>query len=505
MTMKNIKYIMVLFVGLFSLASCDDYLSEVPDSRIELDNIDKVAELLANAYPECSYLFLETMTDNVDAAPTNRTTQTSEELFCWKTVSSISQDSPSFYWTYAYRGIAHANQALVSLEKLDGDKTRINAIRGEALLIRAYSHFMLVNIFSKHYDEKTAGTDLGVPYATHPESTLNAKYKRETVAKNYEQIEKDMLEGLSLIDNKFYKGSGKYHFTREAALAFASRFYLYKKDYANCLSFSNQLLGVGYNSTFIKDYQKVLAGQGPKGRAQVFSSTSEASNLLMMRKSVMYQLKFHVGYRLTNKIANTLYKYDARSRNMWAVNTDQLVVYQAKFEDLLERTSSSGSGMPYTVQTVFRGDEVLFNKLEAMWELAALESDEVKQAEMDKKIYALLNPFLVERYNGKSGSDYVTGTIDSYKTMYYKGLTPKDRDVFKRIMLDERRREFCEEGLRWFDIKRLGIEITHKNLAGKIDVLKANDSRKVLQIPASAISNGLEPNIIGDESPVTQN
>ena len=493
---------MVLLASLFSLTSCNDYLSEVPDSRIELDNIDKVAELLTNAYPECSYLFLETLTDNVAAAPTNRVTPTSEELFCWKNVSTITQDSPAFYWNYAYNGIAHANQALVALEKLSGDEDRIKAIKGEALLIRAYCHFMLVNIFAKHYDVATASTDLGVPYTTEPEKTLIAKYKRETVARNYEQVEKDMLEGMSLISNKYYKNSGKYQFTREAALAFASRFYLYKKDYANCLMYSNQLLGSVYNPIYIKDYQKVLAGQGPKGRAQVFSSASDASNLLLMRKSVMYQLKFYVGYRLTNKIADKLYSYDARSRNMWAVNNDQVVVYQAKFQDLMEGASSSGSGMPYTVQTIFRGEEVLFNKLESMWEIGSLETDAVKQAALDKEMFDLLNPFLVERYNGKAGSDYISGTIESYKNMYYKGLTPKDRDVFKRIMLDERRREFCEEGLRWFDIKRLGIEVEHVNLAGEKYVLKANDSRKVIQIPVSAISNGLVKNEIEESTPV---
>lgn len=487
---------MVLLTGLFSMTSCDDYLNEVPDSRIELDNLDKAGELLANAYPECCYMFLETMTDNVEAIPSNLPIQTSEELFCWNDVSAVGQDTPSFYWAYTYRAIAHANQVLVSLDDLDGDLDKKNAIKGEALLCRAYGHFMLVNLFGKHYDETTAASDLGVPHIFQPEKTLIAKYKRETVAKNYELIEKDMLEGLSLVSNKFYKGTGKYHFTREAALAFASRFYLFKKDYQACLDYSNLLLGNNYNPTFIKDYQKVLSGQGVKGRAQIFSSASDPSNLLLMRKSVGYQLKYYTGYRFTNKIASDLYETDVRTYNMWAVGTDQLVAYQAKFEDLLEKSSmSSSSGMPYTVQPVLRGEEVFFNKIEAMWELGALETDLGKQAEKDKEMYALLNSFILSRYNGKAGSNYIMGTIESYRNVYFKSdPSVQDRVVFKRIMFDERRREFVEEGLRWFDIRRLNLEVTHINLAGERDILKSDDPRKVLQIPTSASSNGIEKN-----------
>lgn len=500
--MKNFKYIILLLTAICFMTSCNDFLSEIPDSRIELDKIDKLSELLTNAYPESSYLFLETMTDNVEAAPSNLPTQNSEELFCWKDVSAIGQDTPSFYWAYTYRAIAHANQVLESLPGIDGTEERKNAIKGEALLCRAYGHFMLVNIFAKHYNEETSSTDLGVPYSTKPEKSLITSYKRESVALNYQHIEADMLEGLSLINGKFYKGTGKYHFTREAALAFASRYYLYKKDYTSCVNYSSQLLGTTYNPTFIKDYQKVLSGQGVKGRAQVFSSTSEASNLLIMRKSLGYQLKFFAGYRLTNKIVAKVFEKDVRTFNMWAVGTDQLVAYQAKFEDLLEKTSmSSSSGMPYTVQPVLRGEEVLFNMMEALWEIAALEKDLTKQAEMDKKIYALLNPFIVERYHGKIGSDYISGTISSYRNSYFKKDTP-DRVVFKRIMFDERRREFMEEGLRWFDIRRLGLEVVHVNLAGVRDVLKADDPRKVLQIPNSATSNGIRKNEIEILPPV---
>ena len=50
--------------------------------------------------------------------------------------------------------------------------------------------------------------------------------------------------------------------------------------------------------------------------------------------------------------------------------------------------------------------------------------------------------------------------------------------MLKHIVNKERRIEFCQEGLRWFDIKRLGLEVKHGD-----NILTANDSRKVIPIP----------------------
>jgi hypothetical protein len=52
------------------------------------------------------------------------------------------------------------------------------------------------------------------------------------------------------------------------------------------------------------------------------------------------------------------------------------------------------------------------------------------------------------------------------------------------------------QGMRWFDIKRLGIEVNH-TLQDQISTitLEQDDLRKVLQIPKTAIEvGGLKPN-----------
>ena len=86
-------------------------------------------------------------------------------------------------------------------EDLKGDESergevRRQAIKGEALLARAYAHFMLVNLFAKHYDPNTATSDLGIPYVTTPETEFIKEYNRASVARVYDLVEQDMLEGI---------------------------------------------------------------------------------------------------------------------------------------------------------------------------------------------------------------------------------------------------------------------------------------------------------------------
>lgn len=212
-----------IIIGLFALgvcASCDSFLDETPDNRLRLDSYEKVAELLTNAYPNGSGVFMEWMSDNVGADPKNVQRLDMTQAYRWQNVELEGQDTPSFYWSSHYNAIAHANQALLALKEISEKNTeRRNAIRGEALACRAFAHFMLVNVFAKTYDPQTAATDPGVVIMEKAEVTLLAQYKRSSVQEVYDFIEKDLLEAIDLASDRFLKNSGKYHFNRSAILA----------------------------------------------------------------------------------------------------------------------------------------------------------------------------------------------------------------------------------------------------------------------------------------------
>ena len=54
-----------MIVLLVMMPGCDNFLDEVPDNRVALDDLNKAAQLLTNAYSDASYAFTDWMTDNV--------------------------------------------------------------------------------------------------------------------------------------------------------------------------------------------------------------------------------------------------------------------------------------------------------------------------------------------------------------------------------------------------------------------------------------------------------
>ena len=73
------------------------------------------------------------------------------------------------------------------------------------------------------------------------ETELDPKYERGTVAEVYAKIEKDIEEGLPLINDVIYSVP-KYHFNKRAANAFAARFYLYYQKWDEAVKYATVAL-----------------------------------------------------------------------------------------------------------------------------------------------------------------------------------------------------------------------------------------------------------------------
>ena len=84
--MRNIKITVALIALLGLSSSCEDFLSEIPDNRTQLNTPDKISEILVNAYPGGSYMeFLETMTDNVgESQNLSGTTIKNSQNYFWQ-------------------------------------------------------------------------------------------------------------------------------------------------------------------------------------------------------------------------------------------------------------------------------------------------------------------------------------------------------------------------------------------------------------------------------------
>jgi len=496
-TGNSSRIIISLFLSffLFILSGCENFLDEVPDNRVSLDNLEKAGELLTNAYSDASYAFTDWMTDNVAYTRGVSLRTNHIEMYNWEdeTTDATEPDTPTFFWNATYNAIAHANEVLAVIDDFEinseEEQAHKQAVRSEALLTRAYGHFMLVNLFAKHYDSRRASTDLGVPYVDEPETIFIKTYERNTVQEVYDRIEEDMLLGIELVDDIFFANSGKYHFNRNAALAFASRFYLFKGDYDKCIQYSNLLLGSD-PSAFIRDLTSdefLNASSSIDGYSQLYSSPDLSSNLLLMRKiSLVQRTDFAHGP------TSTLYR-DLFAANPFPGTTDERenpalvkgenAVFPIRYQSLFQRSSlNSNVGTPYHIHVAFRGEEVLFNRMESY-----LEKNQIDNAIEDLQV------IIDRRYSGPS----ITLTMELIREAFGVADNPfvSDKFVMDIYIQLERRKEFIVQGLRWFDIKRFELEVEHNLVDGSTIFLEDKDKRKVLQIPASAIEVGkLEPN-----------
>ena len=488
----RLKSIGVLFVLLVLLNSCDKFLDESPDNRVELDNLDKAAQLLTSGYSIASPAFTDWMSDDFTYTFGTVIRPEHTEMYAWDDVTTGPDelDTPNFYWYETYNAIAHANEVLAIIDKLvvsEEEYPRRNAIKAEALLIRAYSHFMLVNLFGEQYG--TNDSSDGVPYIRDPETTFIETYERESVKKVYVKIEDDLLEGLKMLDDAFYNNSGKYHFNKNAALAFASRFYLFKGDLIRCAQYTDELLGAS-PEVFVRDLtSEEFQNQKSSitGYPRLYSSPDLPSNILLMRKISLVQ-RPDFAYGVDRNFYGSLFATNpfgaTDERENPAFIKGQNALFPVRYESLFERSSlNSNVGTPYHIGIMFRGEEVLMNRIEIN-----IYQNNLTEALADLQILT------DKRYTGAD----VTLTMDLLRKFYgaEDDDTFTDEDILLNYLLLERRKEFIGQGYRWFDIKRYQIAVDHLQSDGvSIDRLQSNDKRKILQIPPSAVDvGGLEKN-----------
>jgi hypothetical protein len=300
----------------------------------------------------------------------------------------------------------------------------------------------------------------------------------------YDNIEADILAGLKLVDASFYANSGKYHFTREAALAFASRFYLFKGEWQKCIDYSTQMLGDD-PTVFVKDiYGMLEQSSNDDDFIRRYTAPTERSNLLMIRQVTNFPV--NVGFWPDFNIFQYLFYFNPfNSDDDARISTEGYPVYQRgdngicvnKYEFLFERSSiTSNVGTYYTIATAFHGEEVLLNRAEAYVQL-----NQVNLALADLQVLAR------KRY-----APNVTVTANVLRAYYNSSNNQLNALTY---VLEERQKEFIHEGLRWFDIKRYGYSVRHLLQDGSIITLEATDKRKAIQIPQAAVDiGGLTPN-----------
>lgn len=512
----------------FGLLSCADFLDELPDNRTELNPSD-VDKVLLSAYPTTTMCEIAEMSsDNTDAYPNSFSAfnRLQEDLYKWDDSAEKADDSPHSLWEACYIAVAACNQALLTVEKA-GNPTSLAHVRGEALVCRAYAHFLLANVFCKAYST-AAKTDLGIPYMKDIETTVLPGYDRGSLDETYKNIEADLLAGIDLISDNAYKVV-KYHFNKKAACAFAARFYLYyvqpdKSNYDKVIQYADKVLGS--NAAMATRDWKSLGALDLNGDVEpnAYVNVNNNANLLLI-SAHSYWGYVHAPYGLGERYAHgplaaletcnsngpwgnysgkkdeSIY-YMFPWSNSSALPTKIVIQKVAQYKEVVDAVAGTING--YMVNAAFTTDETLLCRAEAY---VMKGSAFYQQAIADLNIW--------QTSYTRAATALTVESVDAYYTglPYYKPLAPtvkkelhpdfaiadKTQENLIHCVLHARRVMTLHEGLRWQDIKRYGIVvyrrlITNTGLVSITDELNTDDLRRAIQIPSDVISAGMKPN-----------
>lgn len=528
---KYIFGLLTMTLGV-ALTSCESFLDEVPDNRTEIDTPEKVQLLLVSGYPQstpaviCELSGDNFVDNNVVKPGIHRSAYKDfhEEAYAWKDINNYGtgeDDTPYDVWEKYYYGIATANHAIAAMKEMSNDPANDPSLApswGEAHVLRAYLHFVLVNVFAEAYKDETRSLqDMGIPYVTEPETTVNIDYStskyRHSVAETYDLIEKDLLEGINLIDDSKYKVPA-YHFNQNAAHAFAARFYLYKRQYDKVIEHADAALGSNAASS-LRKWANMSTNTIDAMLKSYNDETAPCNYLLQTTYSLQDRLlsaiRFVIndgnksesvksskeaiyggGPNWSNRLKayeGKIYRYGENDDGSWLFRVYEYFEYEDKI---------AGIGFVHIIYQPFTAEETLLCRAEAKLYLGQTSSaiDDLNTWTASKLVEAPLTQEKINKFYGgdPKTSDFVSELNPDKMSDQFQILTGDKLNVLHCI-LHFRRIETMFEGLRWFDIKRYGITVHHAfrgpqdpNITH--DYLQWDDPRRVLQIPNNVIKAG---------------
>ena len=474
--MRNILIIGLLLLG---LSSCDDFLEYKDKDKIipkELSHFDEfVYGEIINKTEGSLMNYLSYMTDETMSYVSSSMWLSKEDLrdemfsyFTWAKEPQVRKDEVEVNdkaWSFFYHRILMCNITFEQVKELDEDIEGVkNRLLGESLFMRALSYFYLVNLYGEPYESAAqAKTALGVPINENVGVEANV-YNRATLDVNYTLMEEDLKAAITYFEKGQKKG-GIYRPNKDAALLLLSRVYLYQKKYDDVITVVDDLLKtteteiIPYSTLekFISSDDVVYKVYNTNNPGMIFSwgkldvdATGFGYDLMRHSKAFFCASSELIGlYDEGNDLRFSRY-YDKYDFN----NYDEGIFYVATKNYCKASTANEA------YDQALRLEEAYLNRAEAYIEKGEHELS------MDD-----VNAIRAERIKGEY--ELVANSVDEAREFY-------------RL---EKRLEFSFEGLRWFDIRRWGLEIEHLyqdySTPTVINhyVLKAGSPNYVLSLP----------------------
>lgn len=515
--MKRLLYILIAGV-LVTLGGCKKFLEEKSLDEIKpVTTQDLTALMAGEAYPYNTNLcpVINMVTDDISCnggqkeATYEAVVRKGKPIFSWSKNMFEELLLPDGFssvtylnsWEQIYRRIAGCNVALNYVNKVTGSEADKANIRGEALALRAYYYFLLVNLYAKPYN--AAGSDPesnpGVPLKLKMEVT-DELFKRNSVAEVYRQIESDLTESANIL-KQYPREKTVYKMNETAVYALLSRVYLYQEKWDQVIEYANKALvrkpGLAQLSTFsATNYYKYNVNNNTTNLNKIYDPAKSVEiiwayqpvsggedEVLKVSLAPTYNASRNPPYQIAPELLGL---YESRGQADTLVYLADLrprlyLKYSSVLVTFIPPNTGIFSYKPYSGGmggAGIRVAELYMNRAEAnIRKFIATGNGEFRISALSD-----INAVRISRYDSRKA---------------YVPIDIADGTALLNFCKDERRREFPFDGHRWFDLRRYGMpSITHVYEeiagAGETFTLSAGDSRYTLPIPKAVMDrNGL--------------
>ena len=328
-------------------------------------------------------------------------------------------------WKKTYKYINTVNMILDELGNVTARNKREEAdkirIEGESHFLRALYYFTLVNLYAAPYEPEKAATTPGVPLKL-TSYIEDKEYEMNPLEEVYGQIIDDLEEAEACL--KQTEPVSIYHADLTATYLLMSRVYLYMQDYKNARKYAEDVLSrnntLGDLNTFNDETGNFLNKSLPE---VIFSMGGHQLSTGMMgyegRRHYDDERPFYISDDLIAAFDDNDLRKQHYIKEEGSYYILQKVRWDSKDHPLAKCTVSENF--------LFRTAEAYLNLAEA----AALDEDEEKAREMIGLLQA--KRFAVTPAVNATGNDLID------------------------LIREERQRELCLEGHRWYDLRRYTV------------------------------------------------
>ena len=434
-------YTILLLLASMLLTSCDDFLDIQPTGKVIAKTCEEYRALLTDVYnnfpDDRSLTTLRSDEMTLDPAITTAEDLNSYfDIWRWQDVAQ-DENTASFNWRRFYHTIYIANYVIEHRDEItEGSKADIDQLVGESYMLRAYSHFVLVNLFGQPYTKCDPSATLSVPLSTVADVEL--VLPRSSVGAVYDQIVSDIASAKTYLTTEAWEPQLSYRFNRLSADALEARVCLYMGNWQGALDAAKTVIDshpdledLTTNSYTMPDHYTSLEA-------------------IVCLEQVMKSAYKGIGAPSTDFIA-TYRTGDMRKNRYFKAQTSRVYTLLKGGDPLCRST--------------FRSAEMYLTAAEAAARLGDTET-----------AITYLKPLITTRY------------MPALQPTILSEMEAKDADELTESILEERAHELCFEGHRWFDLRRPTQPSITKTFDGQTYTLEANDSRYTIPIPSEAIN-----------------